>query len=81
MALNQVKEEVEELLPRSVYFLGSRKEEPPNFSYLHEKSVVRAVMDCIQTKPQGSLTLQSCESFLLELIYPSFIRNLLYLST
>jgi hypothetical protein len=48
-----VKEEVEDLLPRSVYFLGSRKEEPPNYNYLHEKSVLRAIINAIQTKFAG----------------------------
>ncbi len=48
-----MKEEVEELLPRSVYFLGSRKEEPPNYNYLHEKSVLRAIINAIQTKFAG----------------------------
>jgi hypothetical protein len=49
-----VKEEVEELLPRSVYFLGSRKEEPPNLNYLHEKSVLRSVVGALLARTNGN---------------------------
>ena len=41
---------MEERLPRSVYFLGSRKEEPINYNYLHEKSVLRAVVSYLQSE-------------------------------
>ena len=64
-----MKEEVEELLPRSVYFLGSRKEEPPNFNYLHEKCILRSVVNLIQSKTGNSIVPKGIDKSLTKKTY------------